>query len=271
MNRLVLALGFIAALSGAQAVRADVPPLTASYVAGWNMVGGPPGTDLSSASILETWTSSQYVIPPVSITQACQGYWAYFQQPTTVTLPSSSGPTQTCALQAGWNIVGNPFSGQAQLPPGMVAWYWNPSRGAYDNVTAIPPGGSVWIISDTPSSITLTYASATPPRVPTTTELDYLQPGPITLHVGDSIKLNLPLATLYRATVDPSYLHLDTAGESGDLSCLNDPSCAGSLLNQFWIWHAVAPGYTTIMVTPLCVSAGTCATAPYPIAVNILP
>jgi hypothetical protein len=271
MRRLAVALLVVAALAGAGTAHAGILPITASYVGGWNMVGGPPGTDLSGASILETWTSSQYVVPPVSITDGCRGYWAYFTQPTTVALPPSSRPTQSCALQACWNLVGNPFSGQALLPAGVVAWYWNPSRDAYDNVTAIPPGGAVWLIEDTASSITLTYAAVAPSRIPTTTEIDFLPAGPLTVHAGDSIKLNLPLATLYRATVDPAYLHLDTAGESGDLSCLSDPSCALSLVNQFWLWHAIAPGSTAITVAPVCVSAPTCAAPASTIGVTILP
>jgi hypothetical protein len=153
----------------------------------------------------------------------------------------------------------------------MTAWYWNPSRGAYDNVTAIPAGGSVWIIASAPSSVTLTYAPSANGRTPTTTEIDFLPAGPITIHVGDSIKLNLSLATLDKATYDPAYLHLDTAGESGDLSCLNDPSCAVSLINQFWVWHAIAAGNTTITVTPVCVSVPTCAAPSSRIAVSILP
>jgi hypothetical protein len=271
MKRLIVALACVAALAGAGTARADISTVTASYDAGWNMVGGPPGTDLSAASILDTWTSATYVTPPTSITQLCQGYWAYFSQPTTVALPVSTGPTQACALQSGWNLVGNPFSGQALLPAGMTAWYWNPSRGAYDTVTSIPPGGSVWIIASAPSSITLTYAPASGGRIPTTTEIDFLPAGPITIHVGDSIKLNLPLATLDRANFDPAFLHLDSAGESGDLSCLNDPSCAVSLINQFWIWHALTAGNTTITVTPVCVSAATCAAPSSQIAVTILP
>ena len=157
------------------------------------------------------------------------------------------------------------------MPPGITAWYWNPSRGAYDIVSAIPPGASVWIISNGPSSIVLSYAPTSLGPTPATTEIDLLPAGPITVHLGDSIKLNLPITPLERATYDPTYLHLDTAGESGDLSCLNDPSCAGSLLSQFWIWHAISPGNTAITVTPVCVSGPTCAAPPSQIQVTILP
>lgn len=271
MKRFIAVLALVVALACAGTAHADLSPVTASYVAGWNMVGGPAGTDLSAASELATWSSNTYVVPPISITQPCQGYWAYFAQPATVTLPAATGPTQTCGLQAGWNLIGNPFSGQALLPAGVTGWYWNPSRGAYDSVTAIPPGAAVWLISDSASSITLAYAPAAATRTPTTTEIDFLPSGPVTVHVGDSIKLNLPSATLERATWDSTYLHLDTAGESGDLTCLNDPSCAGSLVSQFWIWHAVAPGNTTITVAPVCISPSTCAATPSQIPVVILP
>jgi hypothetical protein len=270
MKRAIAILAAILALSGVRTAQASLSPVSANYVAGWNMAGGPVGTDLSGASILATWTSSSYNVPPSAITQICQGYWAYFVQPASVALPAATGPTQTCPLQAGWNLIGNPFSGQALLPSGVTGWYWNPDRGAYDSVTAIPPGGAVWLISDSPSSITLTYAPATS-RTPTTVEIDFLTGNPITIHVGDSIKLNLPAVTLYRATTDPMFLHLDSAGLSGDLSCLNDPSCALSLLSQFWIWHATTAGITTITVTPVCTTANPCTPIPTQIAVTILP
>lgn len=243
-----------------------------TYIAAWNMAGGPAGTDFSAATAFDAYTPTSYFSPPSQLAVLCQGYWAYFVAPTTVPLPSSDGPTQSCPLGAGWNLLGNPFSGQALLPPGTAAYYWNPDRGAYDGVTAIPPGGAVWIYAGSPTVITLIYVPAIT-RTPTTFELDNLFfTGPYTLHVGDSFKLLLPLATPYDATAEPTYLHLESAGKSGDLTCLGGTACAFSFVNQFWIWHAIAPGATTIDVTSRCaVSDSHCPQVNVRISLNILP
>jgi hypothetical protein len=248
------------------------------------MVGGPPGTNFAPAAVLYSYVNGSYASPGSTRVSLCQGFWAYFTQPTTIPLASSSaGSSVQCPLQAGWNIVANPFAVGAQLPAGITAYQWDPAAGRYDLVTAIPAGGAVWINAAAASSIPLVSAAASPTSTPVPTATptlttqtvlitDLTQLGPYQLHVGDTLQLQLPSATPHTAQANPSFLHLLGAGVSGPLSCVGDPSCALSLINQFWTWQAVRPGMTYVTVTPVCTAAlAGCDPTPRSIQVNILP
>src|SRR2546430_17143000 len=115
------------------------------------MVGGPPGTDLAAAAVLYSYVGGSYATPTSTKIGLCQGYWAYFTQVTTIPLLGANVSTsQPCPLQAGWNVVANPFTVAAQLPAGTTAYQWNPTAGRYDLVTAIPVGVDVCIDSPPP-------------------------------------------------------------------------------------------------------------------------
>lgn len=250
---------------------AEIPGLPVTYGPNYNMVGGPTGTDFSAADPLYSFNGSSYVTGPGKIAVGCQGYWAYFVNPTLVTLPLSTGPTAACPINAGWTMVGNPFSGIAQLPAGMTAFHWNPDENRYDSVSSIPPGGSVWIQSDTAGSVTLTYVpvAAQPAQ---TYGVGDTTTGPVTMHVGDYLKVVLGLYTPSVVTADSNYLHLDSAGISGPLTCLGDPTCSLTMTNQFWIYHALAAGTTALTITPQCAQASPpCGVPTRVIPVNILP
>lgn len=266
--RLILVVLF-AALSLAAPAHAQTPNY-GSYPAGWNMVGGPPGTDFSSAAIVWAY-SNGYFNPNTKSIQDCHGFWVYFDSPTTVQMsPLAIGPAMPCTLLAGWNLVSNPFAGVAPLPAGTMAYHWNPSQQTYDRVTDIPVGGADWIYSPSGGPLFLTYQATSAPPAQTLV-VNGVQPGPYTVHVGDSVKLVLPSAVPYTATADPTYLHLDAAGLSGPMDCVNDPQCNITLVDRFWEWHAVAPGTTTITVA--CTNPGTqtaCQTPSNVITVNIV-
>jgi hypothetical protein len=276
MMRRVLILGCLLAyglVSGTTQAHAQTTSSVSSYVAGWNMVGAPAQTDLSAASYLSTYIAGGYITPSGSRAIACQGYWAYFTNPTNITL-QSNGPTtsQTCILQPGWNMVGNPFAGAAQLPDGVRAYYWNPKRDAYDVVTLIPPGGSVWILSGTASNVVLTFVPVATPPPSTVTIEGIAGMGPFNVHVGDSIKIEVPTVTSLEATADPTYLHLETSGISGPLTCVPSGSCAISLVNRFWIYQAIAPGKTFIALNPTCLQVKpACGQPSFAIEIDIAP
>ncbi|HLJ68899.1 MAG TPA: hypothetical protein VKX16_16215 [Chloroflexota bacterium] len=255
-------------LVGAAGARAQTAPVVGTYTAGWNMAGAPPGTSLSPATTIYSWNGMAYQTQGPA-TAVCQGYYAYFADPATVTLSATAtGPAQSCPLTAGWNLIGNPFAGSAVLPAGLTGYWWNPDRGAYDVVSAIPPGGAAWIYASAAGAVTLTYAPIVT-RVPLLLGISFLGGGPYTVHVGDSIKLELPAATPQTATTNPVYLHLEASGTTGDISCYGG-NCSVSLVNQYWTWHAIAPGTTSILVTPLC-GAGRACPAATPIVITILP
>jgi hypothetical protein len=134
------------------------------YPPGYNMVGGPPGSNFGQAEALFTYdpaTGTYGAAGSTNISSAaptCVGYWAYFASATTVSLPvtSKAGDTATCSLQEGWNLVGNPFGSAANLPAGVTAYHYNPASQAYDLVTQIPLGGSVFIFEAGPNTVMLT-------------------------------------------------------------------------------------------------------------------
>jgi hypothetical protein len=236
-------------------VQAQTSTAVANYAAGWNMIGGPAGTDFSAAP-LYAYTSSGYVAASGSKAMDCQGYWAYFTDSTVLTLSGSDGSaSQSCPLEAGWNLIGNPFAGGALLPAGVTAYHWNPDAERYDIVQVIPPGAAVWINSSAAGAILLQFVSETAPASSELTISDLTSPGPYRVHVSDTVKLLLASAIGYTANTNAAFLHLESAGFSGPLSCIGDPSCALSLVNQFWIWRAMQPGMTVIVVAQVCASA----------------
>ncbi len=263
----------------APSAQAQVPPVLvapiAVYASGWNMVGGPPGTDFSGAAGLDAYASGGYYTPSSSTATLCQGYWAEFLTQRALSLPINTESTVTCALQPGWNLMGNPFSSPATLPSGTTGLYWNTASGTYQTVSAIPIGASVWIYAPSSSSIVLQNSSQPAPvpvTNPTITLFSAFNPGPYTVHVGDTIELQLNLVTPVRATADPQYLHLVSAGTMGQLTCAGDPACEYNANNFFWLWQAIAPGTTTIDVAPECRYAGNpCDSPDQVIAVNIQP
>jgi hypothetical protein len=132
------------------------------YPPGYSQVGGPAGTNFGAAEQVFAYNAASNSYTPVSATNissaapTCQGYWAFFANAASVTIPvtSKSGDTATCNLAAGWNLVGNPFASNALLPAGTTAYHWNGT--AYDTVSAIPLGGAVWIYETAATSVTLT-------------------------------------------------------------------------------------------------------------------
>lgn len=265
------ALVLATAVIGPAAAHAQTVPIQVTYFTGWNMVGGPQGTDFSAAAAVYAYGPDGYYTPAGRIAAGCVGLWAQFSAPAVVNIPSGSvGPTQTCVLLPGWNVVGNPFSGIAQLPTGTVAYRFNPDTFAYDQLSSIPPGGAVWIYSPDASSIVLTYAPYTPRPPAQIVVGDVYSPGPYTIRVGDTIELILAADSAYTATADTQYLHLEGAGLTGPLDCVG-ASCSLTLSNRFWIWRAEAVGTTSISVAPRCADATPPCEAPsVEIAVNIV-
>ncbi|MDQ2741162.1 MAG: hypothetical protein M3Z66_02535 [Chloroflexota bacterium] len=254
-----LALLSLPASANAQLAASSVP-----YASGFTMVGGPPGTDFSGALALFAYGPSGYSSPAVKQATLCGGYWAYFSQPTQVTIPASAGGTQACPLQQGWNLVGNPFQTPAALPAGLTGFYWDTTTNQYTTVTSIPVGGAVWVYTSAPASIMLS--------TPGTVIISSLtSPGPYTAHVGDIVELLIPAQPGYMASADPVYLQLVGAGVTGPLSCLGN-SCALSLNNNFFKWKAIQAGTTAIAVSPLCLrTVPPCGLPSYAISVTILP
>ena len=232
---------------------ASVSQPVAVYPAGWNMVGGPSGTDFGSAGALFAYQSGGYVMISDRLAAPCQGYWAYYFDTRTVPLPADQSTTRSCSLQSGWNLVGNPFDEIVQLPAGTIAYFWNPTTQAYVSASSIQPGAAVWIYSATAATISLSIPST--PINTTTPDViisSHGGSGPYTVHVGQTIELAGDVSTPSTVTADATYLKLLDAGYQVDLSCAGDPSCDLDSPREFWLWQAIAPGTTAITLDPVC-------------------
>jgi hypothetical protein len=256
---------------GIPQAEAQTSTVVGVYSPGWNMVGGPAGTLFTGSDAVYRYDGQSYVASSSPVADACVGYWAHFVDPATVALPAATGPSRTCTLLPGWNLVGNPFSGAAGLPSGVVGYHWNPDASRYDIVSAIPPGASVWIYSRGGGSVLLTYVPSAQPRVPVLLVNSYpANPGPYVLHVGDALKLLLPITTPYDITTDSRYLVTEDTGMTGPMTCSG--TCVINFLNQFYTFRAVAAGNTVLTLSPQCLrSTPVCAQPVATIAVTILP
>lgn len=151
---------FLCVFAGTGGARAQTSN-TVAYSPGWNMVGGPPGTDLSNAQAIEMYAGPDYQVATTKQTALCEGYWAYFATQVSVSLSGTAvGSQQSCPVQAGWTLVGNPFRVPAGLPAGMTAYAWNPTQDSYATVTSIPVGGAVWIYATSAGSVMLQASQA---------------------------------------------------------------------------------------------------------------
>ena len=136
------------------------PGATASYTAGWNLVGGPAGTvETGSAGALYTYQASDSAYESFATTTslvAPQGYWAYFPAATTVTLQAVSAQTTTVALPANhYVMVGDPTNRPVTLSGADSVLTYSPS-GGYAQTTTLQPGQGAWVLSGGGGTLTIT-------------------------------------------------------------------------------------------------------------------
>jgi hypothetical protein len=243
-----------------------------TFSPGYNMVGGPTGTDLSQAAVAYSFANGQYSSGSKSVT-ACQGYFAYFTTSTVIGLPgTSTGPTQTCHLAAGWNLLGNPFSGTATLPAGTIGYYWSPSTGSYSQVSVIPQGGAVFVYSDTVRDVTLTYGAVAGHSTSVVTITDSTI-GPVTVHVGDQIQVIFTHPNAEVVSFDSLYFKGIAGGTTYPSTCYNPNFCVVSVSSLSWTGQAQVAGTTSLTFSPVCYSNSPsgCLFNPHAVQVNIQP
>ncbi|HEY3373550.1 MAG TPA: right-handed parallel beta-helix repeat-containing protein [Candidatus Aquicultor sp.] len=145
----------------------EVPSIvTVSYPAGWNMVAVGNGVDLGTQLYAYNAKTGTYDKADPAVMGA--GYWAFFSKETTVTMNMKSTGEAATELQAGWNMVGNPFDDDALVPTGYDAYVYKQATKQYKLTTTIPAGSCAWINSSVPKTITLKKETQTAP-VDTTT------------------------------------------------------------------------------------------------------
>jgi hypothetical protein len=134
---------------------------TVSFSAGWNLVGGPTGTILTSASgpiyTLTPGASSYVTLPPGSPLQGGSGYWVYFPSPTTVTLATAGAISTTIQLPAGpFILIGNPSNSTVSVGgPGAVVLVYSPTSGTYTQTSQLNPGQGAWAASATGGQLSI--------------------------------------------------------------------------------------------------------------------
>lgn len=137
---------------------APPPGGSATYRAGWNLVGGPNGTLFPVTLYRFDPASGTYrTVAPSMPVQAGQGYWAYFGADTTVSLigPLQRSVTITVpALQ--WVQIANPSAvAWAQVTGADAVYTYDPAAGRYTDGAWLAPGTGAWALKTSGGAITV--------------------------------------------------------------------------------------------------------------------
>src|SRR5579871_2597857 len=136
---------------------------TASYPAGWNIVGVPDGTTLPvDAWRWEPGRGAYARLPAGTPLAGGRGYWAYFPAPQTLPLAPSGATTVSISAPAGaWVLIGDPSGTSGATIVGADASYsYDPAAGVYNPTRTLGPGGGAWALSVAGGTIVI---SAQPP------------------------------------------------------------------------------------------------------------
>lgn len=135
---------------------------SATYSAGWNLVGAPAGTVFSQASnpmyTYQATDTAYQTVPNTQPVSAGYGYWAYFTGTTTVTLSGTSSPQFATTIPAGqFVMVGNPSSTATVTVSGSdVVYTFDPVANNYVTTgTTLRPGQGAWVYSANGGTITI--------------------------------------------------------------------------------------------------------------------
>lgn len=177
-------LGIAIALAGSLAAGAPAhmrhaaaqATTTVNYPAGWNLVGGPAGTALQgNVGPLYTlqFTDSDYEsLPNGTRLTGGIGYWAYFPNSGSATLPAGGPCVVAVPIGADdWVMVGNPWpTGTVTVRGPEVVETYSPG-GGYKAGTTLKPGQAAWAFAYEKTSVALTVdgcptISSVPPSTP---------------------------------------------------------------------------------------------------------
>ncbi|HZQ37513.1 MAG TPA: hypothetical protein VFD32_16390, partial [Dehalococcoidia bacterium] len=139
--------------------------LSLGYSAGWNLLAGAgvaiPGAD-GPLYTYQRGDSAYRALPPGAPLAAGRGYWAYFDEPTTIQSPLG-GTTGPVPLPAGqWVLVGRPaFAG---MPRGAdLLEVYEPNLRVYRPTNYLKPGQGAWVFSYTGGTLTFDVPGAPAP------------------------------------------------------------------------------------------------------------
>ncbi|HZQ34303.1 MAG TPA: hypothetical protein VFD32_00105 [Dehalococcoidia bacterium] len=139
---------------------------TATYQAGWNIVGVPDGTTLP----VDAWSweplRGQYVrIGSGTPLSGGRGYWAYFTAPQSVPLAAGGATAVQIPAPAGsWVLIGDPSALSGATIAGADAIYsYDPLAGTYTPAKTLGPGGGAWALSMGGGAIVVNAQPPSPP------------------------------------------------------------------------------------------------------------
>ncbi len=134
---------------------------TATYQAGWNLVGGPTGATFTQANgplyLLPPGAANYVALPNTQAVSAGQGYWAYFNTATTVNLTGTTTLPATVTAPAGQYImISNPSPTQTVTVTGAdIVYTFDPTINNYTVATTLKPGQGAFAFSNAGGTITL--------------------------------------------------------------------------------------------------------------------
>jgi len=155
-------LGIAVALAGGTGpARAQPAGNTVTYPAGTSLVAGPPGTDFSGGdgalSTLQSSDRDYESVQPSAGTQTGYGYWAQFDQPTSVQLNQGSNmPFTASALAGQWILIGDPSGTLPATVTGAGAVYTYDPTSGYQAASLLQPGQGAWALGTGGGAITIT-------------------------------------------------------------------------------------------------------------------
>jgi hypothetical protein len=171
----VLALTAVATRTTAQPTPSPTPrvvcaglpnicPAQVSYDQGWNLIAVTPGTDLVGTSgplfTLQAGDTAYELVLGSRALHTGQGYWAYFDRNTPVSLPQSGEQSLALTLPAGqFVMIGNPFGLTATVHGADAVDIYTTYDGRYQETTELRPGQGAWAFSNNGGAITITLWS----------------------------------------------------------------------------------------------------------------
>ena len=166
---LIVLLVLFGCLEARPVVHAEVGR-TPTYPVGWNIIAGPEGQVFAGATgafySLRPGDSDYRTQPATAAVHATLGYWAFFPQPTAVTLSGDASLPVTLTLPARQQVlVGNPSATETVRVSGAddILRYDADSH-TWLLVLTLEPGQGAWAYSQRGGQVTM--SALTPPLPP---------------------------------------------------------------------------------------------------------
>lgn len=133
-----------------------------SYAAGWNLVAGSAGAILAQDDgplySLRSGDTDYEVLASGTPLIAGTGYWAFFDTPTSETLPAGNPQPAVLQLPAGqFVMIGNPGTVPTTVSGADAVFTYDPVKG-YQSTTMLQPGQGAWAFSAAGAQIMLSSA-----------------------------------------------------------------------------------------------------------------